>query len=113
MRLHLCSMNNELGRISRQQMLLEMETSEGKPFLIKFISSADGRLCCIEQAVSVAQKRQGSARSVNVSGEVRKVSNLRDTGKIPITNLDAAEGFAFRTPFVSHIIQFNQYRVRH
>ena len=81
------------------------------PFLLRFIA-LDGRKVTIERAIYGGQKRE----PLPVKGN-RNVSHrvplLKDTNKIPITNLDAPEGDAFRTPFVSLIIQFNQYRVMH
>jgi hypothetical protein len=51
-------MNTEMPKISQQQMLVEVEMSNGKPFLIKFIAAEDGRLCVIARAMYGGQKRE-------------------------------------------------------
>jgi hypothetical protein len=103
-------MNTEMPKISQQQMLVEVEMSNGKPFLIKFIAAEDGRLCVIARAMYGGQKREAHAKPF-VEKRKHTPSKLKDRAKLPITNLDAPEDDAFRTPFISHIIQFNHYRV--
>jgi hypothetical protein len=102
-----------LGKISREQMLLEMQTANGKPFLVKFIKAEDGTVKVIEQCLYGGQKREKGSGTVNKSGQKRKVTSLKETGKIPLFDDDAPEGDAYRSPFISHIFQFNNYQVRH
>ena len=110
--LHLWGMNTDMPKISRQQMWVELQSDKGKPFLIKFIAASDGRLCTIERAVYGGQKRHHSPKGFGRS-VAHSLPKLKEGAKIPMTNLDAPEDAAFRSPFASHMIQFNGYRVMH
>jgi hypothetical protein len=100
-----------LPEISVQQMQHEMQTANGKPFYLVYITK-EGEKRVIARCLYGGQKGERSGK-LNQSGEKRKVVSLKETGKIPTNNLDAAPDNAYRDPFISHIIQFNNYRVRH
>lgn len=94
-------------------MLLNMQISNGKPFLIKFIASETGQVRIIARCMMGGQKRAFFATHINKSGIERKISSIKETGRLPVIDMDCKEGAQFRTPFISHIIQFNNYQIKH
>jgi hypothetical protein len=100
-----------LAEISIQQMQHEFQTANGKPSYVVYITK-EGEKRVIARCLYGGQKGARSEKTTK-SGQPRQSTSLRDTGKIPTNNLDAADDNAYRDPFVSHIIQFNNYRVRH
>ena len=102
-----------MNLISREEMLLNFQNAGGKPCLLKFIASENGQLRTIERCLYGGQKREKTSPAVNKSGVPRRVSSLKETGRIPLIDMDAPEGNQFRTPFISHIIQYNNFQVKH
>jgi hypothetical protein len=103
----------QLPEISVQQMQLEIQTANGKPFYLVYVTQEGGRKV-IERCVYGGQKGQRGGGATAKSGiGSRNVAKLKESAKIPTNNLDAPEGDAYREPRVSHVIQFDNYRVRH
>lgn len=98
-----------LPEISVQQMLLEFQTADGKPSYMVYMTK-EGERRVIARCLYGGQKRQPKAAT---GDKERSVSSLKAHSKLPTNNLDAADDNAYRDPFITHIIQFNNYRVRH
>lgn len=92
--------------ISIQQVLSEIETAP-QPFLIKFVRGTGkkrGSIKTVAKAVKGAPKGRIKART----GQSIGLHKERHT--IPITDLETNE---YLSPLISHIIQFNQFKVFH
>lgn len=98
-----------IGEISVAQMQHEIMTSNA-PFYLVYMTQ-NGERKVIERALYGGQKREGTDKKPQKTQ--RKIVKLKENNRLPITNLDAASGDAYREPRVSLIIQFGNYRVKH
>jgi hypothetical protein len=97
-----------IGEIGVKQMEYEIMTSNA-PFYLVYITQS-GERKVIERAIYGGQKRNIDDKKPK---NQRKVVKLKENNRIPITNLDAPSGDAYREPRIALIIQFSNYRVRH
>lgn len=92
--------------ININEVLARME-SEGKPFLLKFIRATGqnrGTIKTVAKAVKGAPRRALKKRQRG-GGGLHKVNYT-----VPVTDLEMEQ---YLTPLISHIIQYNQYKVIH
>lgn len=82
--------------------------SEGRVFVIRFVRATGptrGSIKTITKAI-----KGGAIREVSSTPSGRSKSLHKDAYTLPITDLDTGE---YQSPLISHIIQFNQFKVRH
>lgn len=94
------------AEININEVLARME-SESKPFLMKFVRAtgrARGTIKTVAKGIKGAPRRVLKKRSRGGRG-LHKVNYT-----VPITDLENEQ---YLTPLISHIIQFNQYKVIH
>lgn len=103
--------------ISIQEVLAEITSDEnaGQTFTLQFVRSSGKRKGSI---AIVAKARYGNTRgykkkntpTINVGGERREKSLHKEAGTLPLTDTESNTYF---TPLISHMLQFNQYKIRH
>lgn len=97
------------AQISIQEVLAQITATEhnGEDFLLKFIRSTGKKRGSIK---TVAKARKGAPRQKRKPGSVNPTTLHKERGTIPITDIETSQ---YLTVLVSHIIQFNQYKVIH
>ena len=101
--------------IQEAMSLIRSDEMEGDTFILRFVRSggkAKGSIC------TIAKARYGSPRGydrstkriTNQNGEKRQSSKHVTAGTLPLTDTEKNQYF---TPLISHVIGFNQYKVRH
>jgi len=102
----------QLISVTEAKML--MSNCGDTPFFLKFIAAENGDCRTIARGLYGGQKREKRfIPAVNQDNKPRKIASIKETGRIPLINLDAREGDQFRTVFGSHIIQYNEFQVKH
>jgi hypothetical protein len=99
--------------INISQVLAEITDDEhaGKTFVIRFVRSVGkkkGSIKTVAKAVYGAAKRK--AQSSAPADNTNKPRKHVDAGTIPMTDTETGKYF---TPLISHIIEYNNFKVRH
>lgn len=98
------------------QVLAEIMDDEhtGKTFVIRFVRSVGkkkGSIKTVAKAVYGAAKRKAqSSAPVDNTNNTNKPRKHVDAGTIPMTDTETGKYF---TPLISHIIEYNNFKVRH
>jgi len=102
--------------ISIQEMLAEITGDEmnGKTFVIQFVRSSGPKKGTI---ATVSKARYGNPKGFDRANKNKGIYQPRqkqvlhkEKGTIPLTDTERNRYF---TPLISHIIGYNQYKVRH
>ena len=101
-----------MSEISIQKVLSEIRSNEeGRPFLLKFVrakksaNGAKGSHKVIAKALYGRSVRVGDGPPSGSRGVHHKTS-----GTLPITD---TETNTYLTPLISHLVQFNSFKIKH
>jgi len=101
-----------MREISIQKVLAEIRSNEeGRPFLLKFVRSNKSKNGEKGSIKTVAKALYG--RSVRIGDSNRKNASSvhhKSAGTIPITD---TETNIYMTPLISHLVQFNSFKIKH
>lgn len=91
--------------ISIQEVLARMDGAQ-KPFLLKFVRATKEKRGTIK---TVAKCLKGAPRR-KIVARTRNRGLHKQNYTVPVTDLEHEQ---YLTPLISHIIQFNQFKVKH
>lgn len=100
--------------INIASVLAEIADDEnaGRSFVIRFVRSVGkkkGSIKTVVKAVYGAAKRKSQAEKPAVENAFKPRKHV-DAGTIPMTDTETGKYF---TPLISHIIEYNNFKVRH
>lgn len=100
-----------MSEISIQKVLAEIRSNEeGKPFLLKFIRSKKSANGAKGSFKVVAKSLYGRSVRVGDGDSGSRGVHHKTAGTIPITDTETNQ---YLTPLISHLVQFNSFKIKH